>query len=105
MTENTFSSAPPPKSSPLTTVLLALVVASALASVVLCYMYNSNTRELRSLQGQAALVNNNRTVINALAADAIEYAKKNPSMEPVLEAVGLKQKVGAAPATNKPAAK
>ncbi len=105
MTENTFSSAPPPRGSPLTTVLLTLVVISALASLVLCYIYNSNSREIRSLQGQAAMVNNNRAVINQLAAEALEYSKKNPSIDPILESVGLKLKPGATNVTVKPASK
>ena len=33
---------------------------SALASVVLCWLYISNTRELRSLQTQAAQINNDQ---------------------------------------------
>ena len=43
------------KNNPLTTILLGVLTLSALASVVLCWLYISNTRELRSLQTQASL--------------------------------------------------
>lgn len=98
------------KQSPLTTALLFILVASALASVVLCWVYISNARELRVLQGQAAMVNNNRAYINALASDALEYSKKNPAIDPILEAAGIKPgksapAPGAGAASTKPASK
>ncbi len=92
------------KNSPLTTVLLGLLVISALFSVFLCYSYMSNVRELRSLQGQAAMINNNDNVIRTLANETVEYSKTNKAIDPVLESVGLKPKSGPV-ATNKPAAK
>jgi hypothetical protein len=93
------------KNSPLTTILLGVLTLSALASVLLCWLYISNTRELRSLQTQAAMINNNRAMINALAADSVEYAKTHPAIEPILESVGLKPGKSAPTATNKPAGK
>ncbi len=94
------------KNTPLTTVLLGVLTLSALASVVLCWLYISNTRELRTLQSQAAWINNNRALINALASDTVEYSKTHPAIEPLLESLGLKPgKAGSATSTNKPAAK
>jgi hypothetical protein len=78
------------KNSPLTTVLIGVLTVSALASVLLCWSYNSRIRELRQLQTQASMINNNRTMINALANDAVEYSKKNPAIDPILESAGLK---------------
>jgi len=89
----------------MTTVLLGLLTLSALASVVLCWLYISNTRELRGYQGQAALINNNRAVINSLANDVVEYSKKHPDIEPVLQSVGLKPGKSAAATTTKSATK
>ncbi len=63
------------KNSPLTTILLGVLTVSALASVVLCWLNISNTRELRSLQTQATLINNNRAFINALVSETMEYSK------------------------------
>ena len=93
------------KNNPLTTVLLGALTISALLSVGLCWRYISNTRELRSLQAQATIINNNRTVINALANDTVEYSKKNPAIDPILESAGLKPGKAAPTATNKPATK
>ena len=93
------------KNSPLTTILLGVLTLSALASVLLCWMYISNTRELRSLQTQAAMINNNRALINALAADSVEYSKTHPGIEPILESVGLKPGKTTPTAITKPAGK
>jgi hypothetical protein len=85
--------------SPLPTILLAVLAVSALASVVLCWQYISNTRQLRQLNTSAAQINNNRAIINALATDAMEYSKRNPSIDPLLESIGAKPaKAGTAPA-------
>jgi len=93
------------KNSPLTTILLGVLTLSALASVGLCWAYISNTRELRSLQNQAALINNNRAMINALAADTVEYSKTHPAIDPLLETMGLKPAKAAPAAASKPATK
>jgi hypothetical protein len=95
------------KNTPLTTMLLGVLTLSALASVVLCWLHISNTRELRSLQAQAAQINSNRAMINALVNESVEYSKTHPAIEPILESVGLNLKPGkSAPATtNKPATK
>jgi hypothetical protein len=75
------------KNSPLATILLVLLVIGTLGSLVLCWSYISNSRELRGLQKQAAMVNNNRALINALVTDMLEYSKKNSAIDPVLESI------------------
>ena len=93
------------KNNPLTTILLGVLTLSALTSVVLCWLYISNTRELRTLQTQATLINNNRALINALAVDTVEYSKTHPAIDPILESAGLKPGKSAPAATTKPATK
>jgi hypothetical protein len=88
------------KNNQLTTILLGLLSLSALASVVLCWLYISNTRELRGFQTQVAAINNNSAVMRALANDAIEYSKRNPAIDPLLVSAGLKS--GKAAPTNAP---
>ena len=83
------------KNNQLTTILLGLLTISALASVVFCWLYVSNTRELRTLQSQVVMINNNRNVMTALANDAVEYSKKNQDIDPILVGVGLKPGKGA----------
>jgi hypothetical protein len=95
------------KNNQLTTILLGLLTISALASVVLCWLYISNTRQRNSLQAQANLIVNNRNVMSALVNDTLEYSKKNDAIDPILMSLRLKpSKAVAAPTpTNKPATK
>ncbi len=93
------------RNSPLTTILLGLLTLSAVASVVLCWLNISNTRELRSLQAQVTVINNNKAFINALVNDSVEYSRTHHDIEPLLESVGLKLNKAAPPPTAKPATK
>ena len=95
------------KKSPLTVILLGVLAVSAVASVVFCLLYLLNTRQLHRFQTQAAMIQYRQSLINALATDALEYSKKNPAIDPILESVGAKPaKAGLTPApTNKPATK
>ena len=93
------------KNSPLITILLGALTLSALASLVLCWLWMSSVRQHRELARQMSLVNNNRNVITALANDTLEYSKKNPAIDPILESVGLKPAKSAPTATNKPSTK
>jgi hypothetical protein len=93
------------KNSPITTILLGVLTVSALASVVLCWLNISNTRELRSLQAQATLINNNKAFINALVNDSMEYSKTHHEIDPLLEAMHLKPGKNTQTPTNKPANK
>jgi hypothetical protein len=93
------------KNTPLMTILLGVLTVSALLSVVFCSLYISSTRELRSLQTQASFINNNRTIINALANDTLEYSKTHPAIDPVLESLGFKTGKASPAITNKPGTK
>ncbi len=89
------------KNSPLMTVLLVLVTLSALTSVVVCFLYIANARELRSLQGQVIAVQTSRAALASLVNDAVDYSKRNQAIDPILETAGVKPKAGGA--TNRPA--
>ena len=93
------------KNSPLTTFLLAVLALSAVLSVVFCSLYVSSTRELRSLQGQLNVINNRAAAISSLASEALEYSKRNPAIDPILEAAGVKLSKSSPASTNKAAAK
>ncbi len=69
------------------TVLLFVSTVACAASAIFLVRGHS---ELRSLQGQAAAIENNRNLVRALANDAIEYSKRNPAIDPVLQSAGLK---------------
>jgi hypothetical protein len=93
------------KNNPLTTVLLGVLTVSALASVVLCYLFVTNTRQKNSLQSQANFIVYNRNFVGALVNDTLEYSKKNPDIDPLLESLRLKPGKSASAATNKPVTK
>jgi len=89
--------------SPLITVLM--VSAGVLTAVVLflAIVFEVHFRQMRNLQPQIINAQNNQSFVNALANDALEYSKHNPSIDPILQAVGVKP-TKPAPAT-KPAGK
>ena len=89
------------KNNAMTAVLLGVLTLSTLASVVLCLLFASNTRQKNALQNQASLIMNKRTVISALVNDAAEYSKKNPAINPILESVGLKPSTSSPTPTSK----
>jgi hypothetical protein len=78
------------KNSPLLKVLLALSTVSVLLSVALCFFFISEARQLRYLQSQIAIANNTSARVNGLVGEALEYSKKNPAIDPVLEGIGAK---------------
>ena len=93
------------KNSPLTKALLVLVVVISLWSVYLCWSYNSKSRELRTMQAQVGFINYRQQVVQALLAEAMEYSKKNPAIDPILEAAGAKMPKTNAPSATKPPSK
>ena len=92
------------KSNVLTNLLLGLVIAGMLATAGLALYYVQLVGVLNRLQFQAALVNRNRALLNAMAAEALEYSKRDPSLEPVLQSIRIKSKASsnAAPVAAKP---
>ena len=72
-------------------ILVGLLFVSALVSAVYALLYFRASGELRGLQSQAVSIENNRTITRAIAAEAVEYSKRNPAIDPVLRSFGLKQ--------------
>lgn len=85
------------KNSPITTVLLGLLAVSAIASALLSAVYIANAREFRKLNTQVMFINQRTAAITSLANDAMEYSKRNPAIDPILESVGAKQRAGQTP--------
>lgn len=76
----------------------ALLVSVALTAG-LCYWYLQCTRQLGLAQSEIGRANNNRAAMQALASEAVEYAKHNPDIIPVLQSLGLRSRIE----TNSPA--
>ena len=81
--------------SPATTALLVILVVSALCSVAFCGLYVRDAMRLRDLQRNTANLQIYRNTVVALINETLEYSKKNPSVDPILETAGFKQKPGA----------
>ncbi|MBU6399592.1 MAG: hypothetical protein KGS61_04690 [Verrucomicrobia bacterium] len=76
--------------SPVTTILLVLLMLNAAVAAVFTGAYVVSMRELQQMQGQMDFVNRNRGLFKSLANDALEYSRRNPAIDPVLQSVGLK---------------
>lgn len=87
------------KNPKLTPMLLGITAVSAILSILLLGAVHTYARQMRALQPQVAFITQSRPMINALAAELIEYSKKNPSIDPILMSTGVKQ----APKPNVPA--
>lgn len=72
--------------------LLGAVLIGALATAGLAVYYVRNVKKLQRLQIQAAVINQNRAIMRDLTTEAMEYSKRNPAMERVLDSVGIRQK-------------
>lgn len=83
-------------------VLVGLLVVSAVTAAVFTMVFIQANRDLRRLQAQAATIQNNRLVAQAMANDCLEYSKRNPAIDPLLQSIGLKPKPAAAAAPARP---
>lgn len=80
------------KNITLTGVLVVILLLSALANLALCIRYVRTVNAAQHLhsvstrlQVQTALAARNRSLIQSIASDAIEYSKKNSAMAAVLQ--------------------
>ena len=74
---------------------MGLVALSILATASLAFYYVRSVQKLNRLQFQTAIINRNRALVNALVSESVEYSKRNPAIDPILQAVGVKPKSGA----------
>jgi hypothetical protein len=82
-----------------TGILLALLFASVLSLAGLSGWYVFSVRQYRQIQSQLTAGEQNRARLKLLIADCLEYRKRNPAIDPVLQSVNLLRIQG----TNAPA--
>lgn len=75
--------------------LVGALLIGALATAGLAVFYVRGVKTLQKLQLQAAVINQNRAIMRDLTTEAVEYSKRNPAMEQVLDSVGIKLKSAA----------
>jgi hypothetical protein len=87
-----------------TQLLVGLTALSILVTASLACYYVQTVRKLNLLQSEVAVRNRNRTLINSLVAESVEYSKRNPSIDPILQSMNIKAKPGSSPvpAASKP---
>ena len=90
------------RTDPIASVVGILVLVAVLLTAGLCYWHLQCSRQLQRLQAQTALVNRNRAVVQSLVSEVMEYSKKNPAVDPILQSMGLKPKGATNTARPKP---
>ncbi|MEP6662097.1 MAG: hypothetical protein ABJC04_00410 [Verrucomicrobiota bacterium] len=71
-------------------VLAGLVVFCCILSTSFAFVFVKASKDLRVLQGRAASVESNRNFVRSIAVEAVEYSKRNPAIDPILQAARLK---------------
>jgi|SRR5580765_483650 len=89
------------KSNLFCTCTLGLFLVCAIYTVWLSAIVFVSAKQFQKLQSQYASIQQTQEALHYLAADAVEYGKKHPAIEPILQQFELKPKPGA---TNAPAA-
>ena len=85
-----------------TGILLALLFASVVSLALLAAWYVFSVQQYRKVQSELVLVEQNRARMRLLVADCLEYRKRNPAIEPVLQSANILRLQGTnAPAINK----
>ncbi|GEM_PF-3292630 len=80
------------KKNPIGTLAVALLFLSALATALLATRYFFSVRSLKRMQAQASMVQQSRTVIHTLAQEAVEYSKRDSSIDAILYKYEIKSK-------------
>ena len=78
------------KSESISTGLVLLLFLSALFAAWLAVRWYFSVKEVQELQAEHARITNTRTAAQALANDTLQYARKNPAIEPLLAEFNLR---------------
>ena len=93
------------KQESLAAFLVGTLSVCAVAGLVLSANYWFSTRTLRRLQPQAMACQTRLNLAQALLNDTLEYSKRNPSIDPLLQSLNIKTVVGPSPAATNSAGK
>ena len=87
------------RSNPFAVLMVSALFLSALASCWFSAWWFLGTRELQGLEYHSQAMTRVSNAMQALAGDAVEYSRRNPGIDPVLQKFDIKVKPGAAGAT------
>jgi len=74
------------KSNQLIALLVGILCITTGVTAFLVFQYHSAHNKFQELQ---AGFNNTRAIVQAISADALEYSKKNPAIDPLLKSFNL----------------
>ena len=92
------------KANSVMALLVGFLFISAVVAVVQVLRLSFATRDLRRLQPRIVEINANLNVAQALLNDTLEYSKRNPAIDPLLQSMNFKTN-SAAGAAGPPVAK
>ena len=78
------------RNNALTNLLVGLVGFSVVATSALAFYYVRSVQTLNRLQVQTAIINRDRSLASSLAGEVLDYSKRNPAIDPILQSVGMK---------------
>jgi len=86
------------KQNQLTAALVVLLLLCTLGTVWLTYSYNISLHKLHQLEPKVASLTPARSLIQSVINDTLEYSKRNPAIDPLLQSLKLKEGAPAMPA-------
>src|SRR5262245_58103283 len=90
------------KSNPLAVALVTALFLSALASSWFSIWWYQGASEWQSLEYQFQSISQISAAMQSLANDAVDYGRRNPAIDPLLNQFDLKPRAAAPPATQPP---
>ena len=78
------------KSNGFTTLLNIVLAFCLLLAAVFSFQTLNLSKDLRAYNSRVSTSNGLRSSLQTLAADCVEYSKRNPAIDPILESVNLK---------------
>ena len=87
------------KNKSFTALLVGMLFISAAAAAVQVLRLSFATRDLRRLQPRVIEINANLNLAQALLNDTLEYSKRNPAIDPLLQSMNLKTNIASGAAS------
>jgi hypothetical protein len=89
------------------TVLAGALALAALVTAWSFFSFQQYAKSLHALQAQVTEINVNRTRLQGLLTEALEYTKRDPTLEPLLQSMGVRFRTNTPPPSSsaKPASK
>ena len=78
------------KNNPFAATLVCLLFISAAISATFAIRYAFWTRDARRLQPRVMAINNTMALAQSLLNDTLEYSKRNPAIDPLLQSLNMK---------------